>query len=75
MGDELPIGLPADLPAWARWLAQDGDGSWWVYEVEPLRYHAGWYENELGRRWRVGQGPPRADWGERLWRLRSDDAG
>lgn len=37
------------LPNWVNWIAQDSDGSWWGYEVEPQQYHAGWYENELGR--------------------------
>ncbi|HED16528.1 MAG TPA: hypothetical protein ENI64_06945 [Gammaproteobacteria bacterium] len=22
------------LPCWARWVAQDADGRWWVYEHE-----------------------------------------
>ncbi len=59
----------ADLPAWARWLAQDADGSWWVYEVEPLEYHRGWYENELGRRQRLGGGEPNPEWRKTLRRL------
>jgi hypothetical protein len=40
------------LPGWAQWFAQDGDGTWWVYGVEPLQFHRGWYENEIGRRLR-----------------------
>jgi hypothetical protein len=24
-----------DAPEWARWLAMDGDGSWWWYEQKP----------------------------------------
>lgn len=59
-----------DLPEWARWLAQDGDGAWWVYEVEPLQYHQGWYENELGRRLRVADGEPNPDWATTLRRVR-----
>ena len=49
-------------PRWAKWLAQDADGAWWVYEVEPLQYHRGWYENELGRRLRVKTDRPNAQW-------------
>jgi len=30
-----------------QWLAQDEDGSWWAYEVEPNQYDKGWYENEV----------------------------
>ena len=50
------------LPDWVYWLAQDEDGTWWGYEVEPLQYHKGWYENELGRRLRLGGGAPNPDW-------------
>ena len=45
----------AELPAWARWIAQDQDGIWWAYEVEPLQFHKGWYENEVGRNFRLAQ--------------------
>ncbi|HIO93714.1 MAG TPA: hypothetical protein EYG68_12880 [Leucothrix mucor] len=40
---------PQNYPNWTRWLAQDADGTWWAYEHEPNEYHAGWYENEVGR--------------------------
>ena len=36
-------------PAWAKWIAQDADGTWWAYEDEPNQHHIGWYENEVGR--------------------------
>ena len=36
-------------PQWVQWLAQDADGSWWGFEVEPLQNHHGWYENEVGQ--------------------------
>ena len=39
----------ANLPAWAAWIAQDADGAWWAYEVEPNQQDTGWYENEVGR--------------------------
>lgn len=39
-----------NVPSWVSWIAQDEDGSWWGYEVEPQEYSRGWYENELGRR-------------------------
>ncbi len=44
-------------PGWVRWVAQDSDGCWWGYSVEPLRNDTGWYENELGRYARLGVGP------------------
>jgi poly(3-hydroxyalkanoate) synthetase len=58
------------LPDWVRWVAQDADGSWWAYEVEPLQYHAGWYENELGRRLALRKDQPMPGWEKRLFRMR-----
>ena len=57
------------LPRWAQWLAQDADGSWWAYEIEPLQYHRGWYENEVGRRLRIADGEPNEEWSATLRRL------
>ena len=37
------------IPEWVNWAAQDSNGNWWGYEIEPLRHENGWYENELGR--------------------------
>jgi len=37
------------IPTWALWIAKDEDERCWAYEVEPLQFHKGWYENELGR--------------------------
>lgn len=50
------------VPDWARWLAQDADGTWWAYEAEPNQQDRGWYENEAGRIVRLGQAAPPADW-------------
>lgn len=50
------------LPAWAQWIAQDADGSWWAYECWPNPGDHGWYENEVGRIERIGRGTPPADW-------------
>ncbi len=36
-------------PEWALWIAKDEDGECWAYEAEPLQFHKGWYENEIGR--------------------------
>jgi len=52
----------AALPDWVNWLAQDADGAWWGYEVEPNKQDHGWYENEVGRIVRLGQEKPPADW-------------
>ena len=43
-----------EIPEWVRWLAQDSDGTWWGYSVEPLRNETGWYENEVGRYVKLG---------------------
>jgi len=59
----------ADVPDWGRWLAQDADGSWWVYEVEPLEYDRGWYENEVGRRLKIAVGPANPEWRKTLGRV------
>jgi len=50
-------------------MAQDGDGSWWGYSVEPLQNHRGWYENEVGEYVRLVQGEGCENWRENLYRL------
>ena len=37
-----------ELPNWVKWVAQDENGSWWGFSVEPLEHFSGWYENEVG---------------------------
>ena len=58
------------IPQWVNWLAQDADGAWWGFEVEPHQHHAGWYENELGRCVRIRQDIPNPDWALTLTRYR-----
>jgi len=65
--------LPFPLPAWVNWVAQDGDGYWWGYSVEPLRNDTGWYENEVGERVRLGQTMP-DNWETSLRAVQSTDA-
>lgn len=57
-----------DLPAWAQWLAQDADGTWWAYEAEPNEADHGWYENEVGRCLRLETGSANPRWRESLQR-------
>jgi hypothetical protein len=57
------------IPAWALWLAQDADGVWWAYEVEPHQHDIGWYENEVGRYRRLWRAEPNPDWRNSLKRL------
>jgi len=44
------MSLPSEIkiPAWIKWIAQDENGSWWGFSVEPLEHSTGWYENEVG---------------------------
>ena len=37
------------IPNWAKWIAKDEDEKCWAYSVEPLQFHKGWYENEVGQ--------------------------
>ena len=54
------------IPDWVCWIAQDADGVWWGYQVEPNLSHRGWYENEVGNNVRLANGKPNADWGSTL---------
>ena len=49
-------------PDWVQWLAQDANGSWWGFEVEPLQNHHGWYENEVGKYIKIADGQPNPQW-------------
>jgi len=49
--------LDYGAPDWVESLAQDLDGTWWGFEVEPNPHHQGWYENEVGRCIRLGARP------------------
>jgi hypothetical protein len=51
-----------NIPGWVNWLAQDSDGTYWGYSVEPLLHDTGWYENEVGDCVRLGHAPLSADW-------------
>lgn len=54
------------VPGWVRWVAQDADGAWWGYSVEPLEAETHWYENEVGRYVALGRGVPNPDWAKSL---------
>ena len=58
-----------NTPNWVNWVAQDEDGCWWGYEVEPQEYGCGWYENELGRRIRLKKDPNNPLWRTTLVKL------
>jgi hypothetical protein len=57
-----------NMPRWVNWIAQDSDGVWWGYSVEPLRNDKGWYENEVGEYVRLGKSPL-TDWQRSLARI------
>ncbi len=57
-----------NLPLWIHWLAQDSDGAWWGFEVEPLQADHGWYENEVGRYLRLESGNANPQWRNSLTR-------
>lgn len=50
------------LPSWATYLAQDEDGQWWAYEAEPNQSHNGWYENEVGKIFKLNKEKPNINW-------------
>jgi hypothetical protein len=57
------------LPAWARWLAQDADGTWWAYEHEPNEGTVSWYENEVGNSLRISRTQRNSSWRQTLTRI------
>jgi hypothetical protein len=61
---------PLELaPEWARFIAQDADGTWWAYEAHPNEQDHGWYENEVGRIQRLLKTEPNPDWLNSLCKL------
>ncbi len=60
-----------NVPKWVRFIAQDSDGSWWGYSVEPLQNHRGWYENELGENIKLVMGEPSTNWQQNLFKYES----
>ena len=57
------------LPSWVNWIAQDADGTWWGYSVEPLQADNGWYENEVGEYLRLCMTPVLDHWKKTLQRI------
>jgi len=64
----MRAGAALPRPQWVCWIAQDSDGAWWGYSVEPLRNDHGWYENEVGRCIRLGTSAA-AGWETSLWQV------
>ena len=36
------VTLEVSIPTWAKWLAMDADGSWWVYDKKPVPMDSEW---------------------------------
>ena len=68
MSPKLKTPNTDSLPAWIHWMAQDADGIWWGFEVEPLQAGHNWYENEVGRYLRLGTGKSNPQWRNSLHR-------
>ena len=58
-----------EIPDWVCWIAQDADGAWWGYQVEPNQSHKSWYENEVGKSARLAITSPNVDWVATLKRI------
>lgn len=58
-----------ELPQWVKWKAQDADGAWWGYSIEPLEFDKGWYENEVGLRIKINQSQANPDWKHSLTKI------
>lgn len=63
---------PNPVPDWVNWIAQDSDGAWWGYSVEPLEAHDHWYENEVGRYIALGREAANPEWRLTLRRVARD---
>lgn len=62
--------VATEMPEWIGWIAQDADGTWWGYQVEPNLSHQSWYENEVGRSVRLGKEAENLDWMSTLKRVK-----
>lgn len=58
-----------ELPHWVKWKAQDADGAWWGYSVEPLEFSKGWYENEVGERIKLEHAQANSSWKKSLTKI------
>lgn len=58
----MPLKNNSELPHWVKWKAQDADGAWWGYSIEPLEFSEGWYENEVGQRIKLKHAKANPDW-------------
>ena len=59
-----------EFPAWVCWIAQDEDGTWWGFQVEPNLSHCSWYENEVGKSVCLGKKAKNLAWASTLVRVK-----
>ncbi len=59
-----------EFPEWVCWVAQDADGSWWGFQVEPNQSHQSWYENEVGLSICLGKEDVNPNWVASLKRIK-----
>lgn len=65
----MPSFEDIQLPNWATWLAQDENGSWWAFSIEPLEHSSGWYENEVGQYTFIKKSACNSSWKETLTKI------
>lgn len=68
----MSVKTKTQLPAWVKWKAQDADGAWWGYSVEPLEFSKGWYENEVGQRIKIVQEKSNSNWKNTLTKIKAN---
>ena len=59
-----------EIPDWVCWIAQDADGTWWGYQVEPNLSHCSWYENEVADCVKLTKREENTDWALTLQKIR-----
>lgn len=66
----MPVNIDIEkIPDWVNWVAQDENGSWWGFNVEPLEHSSGWYENEVGKYISLQKDKPNKDWQKTLQKI------
>ena len=58
----MPFPDNTNIPNWVKWIAQDENGNWWGFSVEPLEHSSGWYENEVGEYVLLFKDEPNYNW-------------
>ncbi len=68
----MPISTQSvTYPDWVHWIAQNKDGHWWGYSIEPLQHDHGWYENEVGNYILLAKKEPNKQWKQSLQKIKN----